>query len=485
MAALMFPAWRHRLEQAQAALGAGNLDAAVAQLEAAGAAACGAEARLVAELAEQLARRALERAAEGALAAALEDLSAARRLGGCTPLWQQLAGAVVEATLHRALQGWLGGQPHAPREALTICEQAPGLELRLTALREATRRLEAAWHLRRKGKYLEARRQLAAVQTLAPHEAALQDAIGQCRQQAEALHPLLQSLQAALKAQDPPAIRAAAAAVLALAPEHPLALAAARQRGPVVPSSAGEEHGLQDTAVWVARSGRSPPGPADESPLPEKSFPCPSTPPSQVRCGTTALPLPSRLMLWVDGVGSYLVLLADQVVIGQALAGSALDLPIQADLSRRHARIVRTREGYLIEPLRGRVELGGRQLREPVPLTDGDEFVLGSNVHLRFRQPHPLSYSARLELLSGHRTAPPSGGVLLVAQSCVLGPQWRDHVVCDESSAPVLLARSEEGLKCQAPGIVEINGRLCEGGGVLPLPAYVVAGGISFYLERA
>lgn len=46
-----------------------------------------------------------------------------------------------------------------------------------------------------------------------------------------------------------------------------------------------------------------------------------------------------RFLLWVDGVGGYLVCLADEVVIGQAIPHGGADVPIQGDLSRLHATI--------------------------------------------------------------------------------------------------------------------------------------------------
>ena len=46
-----------------------------------------------------------------------------------------------------------------------------------------------------------------------------------------------------------------------------------------------------------------------------------------------------RFLLWVDGVGGYLVSLANEIVLGQAAPGNRVDIPILADISRRHAKI--------------------------------------------------------------------------------------------------------------------------------------------------
>ena len=53
--------------------------------------------------------------------------------------------------------------------------------------------------------------------------------------------------------------------------------------------------------------------------------------------GDTGVPQYSnpRCILWVDAVGGYLVCLGDEIVLGQAIPGTTVDVPILADLSRR------------------------------------------------------------------------------------------------------------------------------------------------------
>ena len=149
-------------------------------------------------------------------------------------------------------------------------------------------------------------------------------------------------------------------------------------------------------------------------------------------------PAGRRFLLWIDGVGGYLVCLGDEVVLGQSSPEYSLDIPIQADLSRRHARIARRGDGYVIEPLH-MTRVNGQVIRGKTLLSDGDEIELAQGVRLRFRQPHALSASARLDFLSHHRTQPKADGVLLMAESCVLGPKWQNHVVCRDWQGDVVL----------------------------------------------
>ena len=60
----------------------------------------------------------------------------------------------------------------------------------------------------------------------------------------------------------------------------------------------------------------------------------------------------ARFLLWIDGVGGYLVCLRNQVALGQATADATVDIPVFADVSRVHANLTRESEGYLLEAVR-------------------------------------------------------------------------------------------------------------------------------------
>jgi hypothetical protein len=165
-----------------------------------------------------------------------------------------------------------------------------------------------------------------------------------------------------------------------------------------------------------------------------------------------------RFMMWVDGVGGYLTCLSDTVRIGQAVTGAQVEIPVIGDLSRHHATLVRHGEGYLIRP-QAPTWVGPRPVTEPRLLTDGDEIRLGASFLMRFRQPHPLSATARLDLLSHHRTQPAADGILLMASSCILGPAGQNHVVCRHWAHDVVLVRQGQMLACHTLQPIEVDGQ--------------------------
>jgi len=189
-----------------------------------------------------------------------------------------------------------------------------------------------------------------------------------------------------------------------------------------------------------------------------------------------------RFMLWVDAVGGFWICLADVVTIGQSLPCGTADVPIQADISNRHARIRRDGEGYLIEALR-QVRVDGQPVQHRALLTDGSKIELGEAVRLVFRRPHALSATARLDFASHHRTQPSADAVLLMADACILGPERHSHVVCRDWASQVILYRHGDQLYCRTAGELVIDGVRCQDRGPITRGSRVEGEGFSFSLE--
>jgi hypothetical protein len=145
------------------------------------------------------------------------------------------------------------------------------------------------------------------------------------------------------------------------------------------------------------------------------------------------------------------------IAIGQPSPGESIALPILADLSRRHAVIRRDGGSYVIDPLH-RTLINGREIKGPIVLADNQLIQLGDNVRLRFTKPHALSMTARLKLESHHKTQPTADAVLLMANSCVLGPHRHCHVHCREWERDVVIYRQSEQVYCRADEPLSIDG---------------------------
>src|SRR5260370_41664902 len=106
---------------------------------------------------------------------------------------------------------------------------------------------------------------------------------------------------------------------------------------------------------------------------------------------------------------------------GPAAEGTPADVSFRATLSRRHATFVRSGERYLLLA-HAPVQVAGRAVHDRVDLSDGYEVALGANVRLTFRLPSVMSGTARLDFASDHRAARSADGVVLMDETCLLGP---------------------------------------------------------------
>src|SRR5262249_30948565 len=189
-------------------------------------------------------------------------------------------------------------------------------------------------------------------------------------------------------------------------------------------------------------------------------------------------PIPQRFLLWIDGVGGYLVCMGQRVTFGQATQEAFVDVPLYADVSRLHATLTRDNEGYLLEAVRS-VQVNGESVQK-VLLRPNDRVTLGGGCQLQFRQPAPVSTSARLDLVSRHRLPLTVDAVLLMADTLLLGPGTHTHVEMPDCKQTIVLYRHKDTVGIRCPGDFTLNGQPCRDRGILG--AHATANGDDFAL---
>lgn len=189
-------------------------------------------------------------------------------------------------------------------------------------------------------------------------------------------------------------------------------------------------------------------------------------------------------MLWIDQVGAFLLCLGERVTVGGPAANAAADIPLLANLSRRHATFVRSGEGFVLEA-HAPAMVAGRAVHDRADLSHGNEIVLGPNVRLNFRLPTAMSGTARLEFASDHRPLQAVDGVILMHDVCLLGSAAENHVRCSGWPEAVIIFRRDGQLWCKSRGELFINGRHVPSGGELSSGAVVTGADFRFRLEAA
>jgi hypothetical protein len=190
---------------------------------------------------------------------------------------------------------------------------------------------------------------------------------------------------------------------------------------------------------------------------------------------------PTRFLLWIDGVGGYLVCLGSRLVFGQALFDGQVDVPLVADVSRLHATLCRDSEGYVLEGVRT-VQVNGKQTTHAL-LRPGDRVTLGTSCQFQFLQPVPVSASARLDLVSGHRLPIAVDAVLLMADTLVLDSGPQAHITVPDLKYPLVLYRHKDGLGVRHAGRLTVNGTKTGERSQLPARAVVQGEDVAFAIE--
>ncbi len=266
-------------------------------------------------------------------------------------------------------------------------------------------------------------------------------------------HALDAQLHAALAASNWTEVLATAEALLELAPMH----TAARQARHKAWQAVGMEVTLAHYPSPAVRARQWRPNPLLGKGTASTSHP------EHAKVDTVSdRDRGQRIVAWIDAVGGFLICTGDEIVLGQPSREGGVDVPILGDLSRRHAVIRRDREAYVLTPLH-RTCVDSRQITEPTVLRDRATIRLGDGVELRFRKPHALSSTAVLEIASRHRTDPAVDGIVLMSESCILGPQSHSHIRCPDWTSDLVLFRRGEHLMCRTQSPLEIDGQTCVG----------------------
>ena len=109
---------------------------------------------------------------------------------------------------------------------------------------------------------------------------------------------------------------------------------------------------------------------------------------------------------------------------------------------------------------------------------------LGSTVELEFRQPSPVSATARLAIVSRHRLPLAVDGVLLMAETCIVGgspPGAHPGPGAGRARSSSTARATPSG--AGPPAGFDVDGRTCAARAPLTLQSSVLGDGFSFSLE--
>lgn len=167
-------------------------------------------------------------------------------------------------------------------------------------------------------------------------------------------------------------------------------------------------------------------------------------------------------MIWVDGVGGFLVLARSPWLVGGPAAERDGAICVQAALRRQEAELILSSGDYSFRRLNDAGYTGeeggersvpnGSWASAERPLRRRDTFRLGNGVHFEFCCPNPLSTSARLTVEPRFRFRPHADAILLLADTLLLGTTRDCHMVASHADQTIVLFRRGTDWFCKPLG---------------------------------
>lgn len=447
----MFPLWRLKIREARIAFQEGRWDEATRLLSRDSIREFLPAKRLSHEVASELVSRAQNRLENGDSLYGWSDLQQADELGGCDQQVAEVKAAQTERGFERIRKCLAQGDTTLAKQQLAKLEKRKlGGEQR-RAWKLIVQHIDHAKVASDRGEMSTAVEALKKAEHLLPENNGdiaemIASRVSQLRNDAQEVRRLSTELHQAISENTWTEVLSRADALLELAPEHTAARQARKKAWQAVGFQApeltvdrkiGPSQQLKTTHLWKAS--------ADVDTMANSSKPG------------------KRMLVWIDGVGAYLICFADEVSLGQPSGANGVDIPILADLSRRHATIQRQEGNYVLAPIH-QASLDGKEITGPSVINDQNLIELGGSAKLRFRKPHALSATAVLELESHHKTNPAVDRILLMSESCVFGSGGHCHVKCRRWPEELVLFRRGEELFFRTTAQVELDGQECNEG---------------------
>src|SRR2546423_660752 len=121
----------------------------------------------------------------------------------------------------------------------------------------------------------------------------------------------------------------------------------------------------------------------------------------------------------------------------------------------------------------------------PPPVLANTQLIkLADTVLFEFRKPHPRRAPAKLPLKSPPKPQPPADALLLMADSCVLGPNRHCHVRCRQWQRDIVIYRQNNQLFCRADEALSVDGAPATGNSEIQSGARVEGEDFSFAWEE-
>ena len=425
--------------------------------------------RLCKRLVTRLIKRASSERTQGRLEAAWQDLIDAASIASpaLSDVVSRQTNQLVESTIATANHMLREGDVLQALKTVGLLAQRHILDQRANRIHQIGQQVVLADRLAERGEIDHARSVIYDLRRHHPELKFLGPKLKKLERKRNRLAKLTSQLRQAISDSAWGGVRRLTDQMLGITPNNRLAMDARKrcnQKSHLARAHQDSNHPQQRLTCSLAPHGNNnhelPHEPTDRPPWGARSIFSPTETRSPQR-GVSKRAM-KCFMLWIDGVGGYLICREPEVLVGRALPASQVDIPLQGEIDRRHLKIRRLDNTYLLEPL-GKVQIDGKPLQSPLVLGHRQRLLLHGGVEIQFLQPNPIGNSAKLEIVSRHRTEPWADAIVLLGDALVLGPD-RNHILCcPQWSQDRMIFRRNGKIYFRSAGVFDVNGKMQTG----------------------
>jgi hypothetical protein len=166
--------------------------------------------------------------------------------------------------------------------------------------------------------------------------------------------------------------------------------------------------------------------------------------------------LPSRFVLQVDGVASFVVFRDARVTVGPISSSARPMLALIADPNMPAVMLERMEGDYFVRSATP-IEVNGQSVTEKL-LADGDRIALSSRCHIKFHLPNPASTTAVLTVSGARLSRPDIRQLILMDRDILIGPYTNNHIRTEQLKDTVTLFAQNGRLLCRTKEGILVDG---------------------------
>jgi tetratricopeptide (TPR) repeat protein len=192
--------------------------------------------------------------------------------------------------------------------------------------------------------------------------------------------------------------------------------------------------------------------------------------------------LPTRFVLQVDGVSSFVVFREARITVGPISSSARPMLALIADPNLPAVMLERVEGDYFVRSATP-IDVNGQSATEKL-LADGDHIALSPRCRIKFHLPNPASATAVLTVSGARMSRPDIRQVILMDRDILVGPYLNNHIRTNQVKEPVTLFAQNGRLLCRAKESILVDGCTFDPSVGLAVDKPVQIGGLSMVVAR-